>query len=43
MIGVLIVLVMKFRPQGILPPQRELIWPDAIAGSETKPERHTNQ
>ena len=43
MIGVLIVLVMKFRPQGLLPPQRELIWPDAIAGSETKPERHTNQ
>ena len=43
MIGVLIVLVMKFRPQGILPPQRELIWPDAIEGSETEPERHTNQ
>ena len=43
LIGVLIVLVMKFRPQGILPPQRELIWPDAISGSETKPKRHTNQ
>jgi len=43
MIGVLIVLVMKFRPQGILPPQRELIWPDAIEGLETEPERHTNQ
>jgi len=43
MIGVLIVLVMKFRPQGLLPPQRELIWPGAITGSETKPERHTNQ
>ena len=43
MIGVLIVLIMKFRPQGLLPPQRELIWPDAIAGSQTEPERHTNQ
>jgi len=43
MIGVLIVLVMKFRPQGLLPPQRELIWPDAISGSQTGPERHTNQ
>ena len=43
MIGVLIVLVMKFRPQGLLPPQRELIWPAAIAGSQTKPKRHTNQ
>ena len=29
-IGLLIVLVMRFRPQGILPPQRELIWPDAV-------------
>jgi branched-chain amino acid transport system permease protein len=43
MIGVLIVLVMKFRPQGILPPQRELIWPDALAGSQTETTRHTNQ
>ena len=43
MIGVLIVLVMKFRPQGLLPPQRELIWPEAISGSQTGPERHTNQ
>ena len=30
MIGVLIVLLMRFRPQGVLPPQRELIWPDAV-------------
>ncbi|MFC7237607.1 branched-chain amino acid ABC transporter permease [Saliphagus sp. GCM10025317] len=30
MIGLLIILVMRFRPQGILPPQRELIWPSAI-------------
>ena len=32
-IGVLIVAVMRYRPQGILPPQRELIWPDAIDGT----------
>lgn len=29
-VGLLIVAIMRFRPQGILPPQRELIWPDAI-------------
>ncbi|SER16212.1 branched-chain amino acid ABC transporter permease [Natrinema salaciae] len=29
-IGLLIILVMRFRPQGILPPQRELIWPSAV-------------
>lgn len=29
-IGLVIVLVMRFRPQGILPPQRELIWADAV-------------
>jgi branched-chain amino acid transport system permease protein len=29
-IGVIIVLVMRFRPQGILPPQRELIWPGTV-------------
>ena len=33
LIGLLIVLVMRFRPQGVLPPQRELIWPSAIEGS----------
>lgn len=40
-VGVLIILVMRFRPQGVLPPQRELIWPDAVADSsgpgETNP------
>ncbi|QLG63699.1 branched-chain amino acid ABC transporter permease [Halorarum salinum] len=30
LIGLLIVLVMRFRPEGILPPQRELIWPGAV-------------
>ena len=41
LIGLLIVLVMRFRPQGVLPPQRELIWPSAIDGSGT-PERPTS-
>jgi branched-chain amino acid transport system permease protein len=31
-VGLLIVLVMRFRPEGVLPPQRELIWPDATEG-----------
>jgi ABC-type branched-chain amino acid transport system, permease component len=30
LIGVLILVVMRYRPQGILPPQRELIWPSAV-------------
>jgi branched-chain amino acid transport system permease protein len=34
-IGLLIVLVMRFRPEGVLPPQRELIWPAALADAET--------
>ncbi|PAU84811.1 branched-chain amino acid ABC transporter permease [Halorubrum salipaludis] len=36
LIGVVIVAVMRYRPQGILPPQRELIWPSAVddAGSD---------
>ncbi|WP_284012528.1 branched-chain amino acid ABC transporter permease [Halobaculum litoreum] len=29
-VGVLIILVMRFRPEGVLPPQRELIWPSAL-------------
>ena len=29
-VGLLIILVMQFRPQGILPPQRELIWPESV-------------
>ena len=32
LIGLLIVLIMKFREQGILPPQKELIWPSAMGG-----------
>ena len=32
LIGIVIVAVMRYRPQGILPPQRELIWPSAVDG-----------
>ena len=32
LIGVVIIAVMRYRPQGILPPQRELIWPSAADG-----------
>ncbi|PSQ54892.1 branched-chain amino acid ABC transporter permease [Halobacteriales archaeon SW_8_68_21] len=35
LIGVVIVAVMRYRPQGILPPQRELIWPSAVDGGGT--------
>ena len=35
LIGVVIVAVMRYRPQGILPPQRELIWPSAVDGRGT--------
>ena len=38
MIGVLIVLVMRFRPQGVLPPQRELIWPSAVDEAPSRPD-----
>ncbi len=38
LIGLLIVAVMRFRPQGILPPQRELIWPSAVE-DESAPKR----
>ncbi len=37
LIGVLIVLVMRFRPQGILPPQRELIWPGTVDEKPRQP------
>ena len=37
LIGLLIVLVMRFRPQGVLPPQRELIWPRALSESSQEP------
>lgn len=32
LVGVLIVLVIRFRPQGMLPPREELIWPDSRKG-----------
>jgi branched-chain amino acid transport system permease protein len=35
LIGVVIIAVMRYRPQGILPPQRELIWPSAVDGRGT--------
>ncbi|OYR80976.1 branched-chain amino acid ABC transporter permease [Halorubrum sp. E3] len=35
LIGVVIVAVMRYRPQGVLPPQRELIWPSAVGGGGT--------
>ena len=39
LIGVTIILVMRFRPEGILPPQRELIWPGTVDNTEaTGPE-----
>ena len=36
LIGVVIIAVMRYRPQGILPPQRELIWPSAVDGGGTR-------
>ncbi|WP_178915239.1 branched-chain amino acid ABC transporter permease [Natronomonas gomsonensis] len=36
LIGVIIILVMRFRPQGVLPPQRELIWPSSVDDSTPK-------
>ncbi|NEU58421.1 branched-chain amino acid ABC transporter permease [Halorussus sp. MSC15.2] len=38
LIGVLIIALMRFRPEGILPPQRELIWPDAVDGAPSRPD-----
>ncbi len=38
LIGLLIVLLMRFRPQGVLPPQRELIWPDVVDEAPDRPE-----
>jgi len=39
LIGVLIVLLMRFRPQGVLPPQRELIWAGVVDDAPSRPER----
>ena len=33
-IGVLIVLIMRFRPEGLYPPRDELIWPKSMAETE---------
>ncbi|WP_257297975.1 branched-chain amino acid ABC transporter permease [Haloarchaeobius sp. FL176] len=30
LIGLIIVVLMRFRPEGLLPPQRELIWPGTV-------------
>jgi branched-chain amino acid transport system permease protein len=30
LIGIIIVILMRFRPEGVLPPQRELIWPGTV-------------
>jgi branched-chain amino acid transport system permease protein len=32
--GVLIIAIMRLRPEGILPPHRELIWPSALEGEQ---------
>jgi branched-chain amino acid transport system permease protein len=37
-IGVIIVLLMRFRPEGILPPQRELIWPSVVRDAPEGPD-----
>ncbi|WP_254832920.1 branched-chain amino acid ABC transporter permease [Haloglomus salinum] len=39
LIGVLIVLLMRFRPQGVLPPQRELIWSSVVDDAPSQPDR----
>ncbi|WP_227132813.1 branched-chain amino acid ABC transporter permease [Halorubellus salinus] len=33
-VGIIIILVMRWRPEGVLPPQRELIWPSALADAD---------
>ena len=38
MIGIIIVLLMRFRPQGVLPPQRELIWPSVVDNTPEQPD-----
>jgi neutral amino acid transport system permease protein len=38
LIGLLIVLLMRFRPQGVLPPQRELIWPSVVDSAPEQPD-----
>lgn len=39
-VGVIIILVMRFRPEGVLPPQHELIWPGTVdKTASSRPER----
>jgi ABC-type branched-subunit amino acid transport system permease subunit len=33
--GVLIIAIIRYRQQGILPPQRELVWPGSLRGGES--------
>jgi branched-chain amino acid transport system permease protein len=35
LVGLIIILVIRYRPEGLLPPQRELVWPDATDGGPT--------
>jgi len=37
-IGLIIVFLMRFRPQGVLPPQRELIWPGTVDKAPQQPD-----
>jgi len=37
-IGLIIVLLMRFRPEGVLPPQRELIWPKTVDEAPEQPD-----
>jgi len=32
LVGLLIIFIVRLRPEGILPPERELIWPDSLGG-----------
>ena len=38
LIGVVIVSLMRFRPQGVVPPQRELIWPGVVDDAPETPD-----
>lgn len=35
-VGVIIILVMRYRPEGVLPPQHELIWPGTVETSGSR-------
>lgn len=39
LIGVIIILLMRFRPQGVLPPQKELIWPGVVDEAPSRPDQ----